>query len=76
MWSGTSSVAIIPGAQAVLSRLLKHNALMMFLVRQHELKVRYKHYCGHPWSSGSTIAPSAIFSGIFALLVAGISLWR
>mmetsp|Transcript_46666 Transcript_46666/g.97677 ORF Transcript_46666/g.97677 Transcript_46666/m.97677 type:complete len:132 (-) Transcript_46666:266-661(-) len=35
----------------------------------HEMKVRYKHYCGLPWSGASSSFPNIFLSAVFAVLV-------
>ena len=40
--------------------------------KQHEMKVRYKHYCGKPWSAGNLLSATSTLASLFGAAVVAL----
>ena len=40
--------------------------------KQHEMKVRYKHYCGKPWSAGNQLSATSTLASLFGAAVVAL----
>mmetsp|Transcript_56091 Transcript_56091/g.137589 ORF Transcript_56091/g.137589 Transcript_56091/m.137589 type:complete len:132 (+) Transcript_56091:142-537(+) len=76
-WIMYSDGCVAPNENSLPHPFLDDNGINpVYQKDHHEMKVRYKHYCGKPWSAGSTLAPSTMLTALASILVAGIALMR
>ncbi|EKX50889.1 hypothetical protein GUITHDRAFT_103473 [Guillardia theta CCMP2712] len=61
-WVMYSDGCVAPNENSLPHPFLDDNGINpVYQKDMHEMKVRYKHYCGKPWSAGAQLSPLSKF---------------
>eukprot|EP00293_Proteomonas_sulcata_P016487 CAMPEP_0184311120 /NCGR_PEP_ID=MMETSP1049-20130417/38121_1 /TAXON_ID=77928 /ORGANISM="Proteomonas sulcata, Strain CCMP704" /LENGTH=117 /DNA_ID=CAMNT_0026626161 /DNA_START=162 /DNA_END=515 /DNA_ORIENTATION=+ len=72
-WIMYSDGCVAPNENSLPHPFLDDNGINpVYQKDMHEMKVRYKHYCGVPWSSGASATPIGLFFSAFVAIFVAI----
>eukprot|EP00277_Geminigera_cryophila_P013879 CAMPEP_0179439744 /NCGR_PEP_ID=MMETSP0799-20121207/23361_1 /TAXON_ID=46947 /ORGANISM="Geminigera cryophila, Strain CCMP2564" /LENGTH=136 /DNA_ID=CAMNT_0021222435 /DNA_START=9 /DNA_END=419 /DNA_ORIENTATION=+ len=72
-WVMYSDGCVAPNENSLPHPFLDDNGINpVYQKDSHEMKVRYKHYCGKPWSAGNQLSATSTLASLFGAAVVAL----